>query len=332
MSLLTCRLKQEANSLKLSQYIGGATWRTCIVSLAAPKSAFCPGFMRIGLQYFMRIVGHIGCERLCVNLKGYEKTSIIHSLARQHTAFCKAKRSVVFGAVDRLRISYAFIYYNKGQWAVAGKLGDDDTTAFLHLCFCNYNDLLGWAVMGTIQRFDETLALLDEVEHSDWMKKGTNFLDPNGQRRMENELYELTLSTTEDRSDKITMVLTDINHDSRANWLTGVSSMEDGLLTHVRSYARGMSLFAYHSRIVPCLRPLGNAAINNIEKDPVVSCGTMGAKEYTSPTNAINRGQTKRRKMSYATEEPNGSTSHLEKTDMVTLAPHSSRIRKIFFK
>ncbi|GJX57120.1 putative ribonuclease H-like domain-containing protein [Tanacetum coccineum] len=45
-------------------------------------------------------------------------------------------------------------------------------------------------------------------------------------------------------------------------------------------------------------------------------CGTMGAKEYTSPTNARNRGQTKRRKMSYATEEPNGSTSHLEKTDM----------------
>ncbi|GKD68129.1 prolyl endopeptidase-like protein, partial [Tanacetum coccineum] len=46
----------------------------------------------------------------------------------------------------------------------------------------------------------------------------------------------------------------------------------------------------------------------------------------------IEAGRTKRRKMSYATEEPNGSTSHLEKTDMVTLAPHSSRIRKIFLK
>ncbi|GKA62933.1 hypothetical protein Tco_0762452, partial [Tanacetum coccineum] len=61
----------------------------------------------------------------------------------------------------------------------------------------------------------------------------------------------------------------------------------------------------------------------------VEPCGTMGAKEYTSPTNARNRGQTKRRKMSYATEEPNGSTSHLEKTDMADLTDCKQRGQSI---
>ncbi|GJW15415.1 oxysterol-binding protein-related protein 1C-like protein isoform X1 [Tanacetum coccineum] len=47
-----------------------------------------------------------------MNLKGYEKGEIIHSLAWQRTAF-------------------------------AAMAGDDDTIAFLHLCFCYYNELLG---------------------------------------------------------------------------------------------------------------------------------------------------------------------------------------------
>ncbi|GJV94474.1 hypothetical protein Tco_1546051 [Tanacetum coccineum] len=73
-----------------------------------------------------------------MNLKGYEKDEIIHSLAWQRTAF-------------------------------AAMAGDDDTTAFLHLCFCNYNDLLG--------------------------RDGYHPKDSLDEKGMEQQLYELTRST-----------------------------------------------------------------------------------------------------------------------------------------
>ncbi|GJT65662.1 prolyl endopeptidase-like protein, partial [Tanacetum coccineum] len=57
---------------------------------------------------------------------------------------------------------------------------DDDTTAFLHLCFCNYNDLLG------CDGYHPKVSWLDEVDDDDddlfsHLTRREIILDPNGQ-------------------------------------------------------------------------------------------------------------------------------------------------------